>query len=396
MLDFFVAREKMLAGAALLGTESVAVADANRRVLAETIVASTALPPFDYSAMDGYALRLADLSQAEPWELPVRGEARAGSETATLPEKACLRIFTGAPIPNGADCVVIQEDTVRTGESARFRERPTAFANIRRSGEDLALGAVALEPGTRLGPFHLGLAAALDRAELRVAKRPRVAIIATGWELRAPGSPARPGSIPESNSVALAALARETGVDVEVLPSVGDDRERATAVFDEALKRVDLLVTIGGVSVGDHDIVRPALEAASVTLEFWKVAIRPGKPITLGRRGAAWVLGLPGNPVSAQLMFSLFGIPLLRALQGDRRPVPESSRFKLGAPVRQKTGRMGCYRVRLERGVAWPFGNQASGSTLSLAQADAIVFLPADVESCPAGGELSGLRLAEL
>lgn len=396
MLDFFSARNQVLAGAARLGSEEVPLVAAAGRVLAESIVAPAPLPPFDYSAMDGYALAAGVQAGDGPWELVVAGECRAGDAPMTLPVGQCLRIFTGAPIPQGADAVVIQENVERAGAHIRFAQRVRASENVRYAGEDLRAGSVALAAGTRLGAFHLGLAASLERERLAVARRPRVKIIPTGAELRAPGSPARPGSIPESNGVAISALASSAGAQTELCARVGDDELAASQAFSDALADADVLVTIGGVSVGDHDLVRPALSRAGVNLEFWKVALRPGKPFTLGRRDGRWVLGLPGNPVSAQLTFSLFGVPLLRALQGDARPLPAPLRVRLASTLRQKPGRLGCYRVRLEQGLAHPLENQASGSSVSLAMADALVFMPADASECAAGSELDALRLAEL
>jgi molybdopterin molybdotransferase len=396
MLEFSDARRQILAAAQALESESVPLANAAGRVLAEDLRASTPLPPFDYSAMDGYALRSADVNGNAPWELPVNGQCRAGDTPTALVAGSALRIFTGAPLPSGADAVIIQENVTRTESGIRFSQPVTALENVRRAGEDLASGAIGIKAGTRLGPFQLGLAAALDRSSVRVSKRPRIALVPTGNELRSPGSAARPGSIPESNSVALMALCAAAGAEARLCPHLADDTATAAAVFRELLGTCDLLVTVGGVSVGDHDIVRPALSEAGATLEFWKVALKPGKPLTFGRAGHTLILGLPGNPVSAQLTFALFGMPLLRALQGDEKPLPNSVRVVLAEPLRQKPGRLGVYRARLEGNRALLDQNQASGSTLSLALADALVFVPKDVSECAAGSELEAVRLAEL
>ncbi|HVU05143.1 MAG TPA: gephyrin-like molybdotransferase Glp [Polyangiaceae bacterium] len=385
MISFDAALAKVVQAAGLLGTERVALSDAHGRVLAETVRAKTPLPPHDYSAMDGYAVNTADFGGPLPVTLPVRGESRTGRVAPRFERGSACRIYTGAPIPDGADAIVMQEDTTRTGDVLAVQTTPTAGEHVRRRGEDLPENAVALETGTRLGAIQLGLLAAVDRASVDVARRPRVTVMATGDELRPPGSEPRPASIPESNGVAIAALAREAGADVVVSAPAKDDPEETRARIRAALDASDVLVTIGGVSVGDHDVVRPALEAAGVTLEFHKVAIKPGKPLTLGRRGETHVLGLPGNPVSAQVTFLLFGLPLLRALQGARDVLPIARRVRLSAPIRQKTGRRGFYAATLAGDVATPLRGQSSGATTILAWADALVVVPEDSEGLAAG-----------
>jgi molybdopterin molybdotransferase len=255
---------------------------------------------------------------------------------------------------------------------------------------------VALSRGTRLNPFRVGLAAALDRAEVPVFKRPRVLLLCTGDELRDAGSTPRPGSIPDSNGPSLAALARRAGADVRVLPRTGDDLAATRAVLSRALAECDVLLTVGGVSVGDHDVVKSALEAEGVRIDFWKVKIKPGKPLAFGRRGDTWVLGLPGNPVSAQLTLCLFGLPLLRTLQGDASAIPTAIPVTLGSALSQKPGRLGFYRARLLEGVAHVHGNQASGAPTSMAQADVLVSLPAESDGAQAGATVSALRLDDL
>jgi molybdopterin molybdotransferase len=376
LLSFDDALARVLAAAPRLATERVSLDDALGRVLAEPLVAAAPLPPFDHSAMDGYAVRTETFGGAGPWRLPIVGESRTGYPAPALPTGAVCRIFTGAPIPEGADAVVMQENVTRDGIVVEIGERPRAGDHIRRAGEDLAAGARALESGTRIGPFQLGLVAAADRAAVRVAVRPRVSIVCTGDELRDPGSPARAGSIPESNGYVLAALARSAGAVVRVAARTGDDREATRGALENGLRASDLLVTVGGVSVGDHDVVRPALEAAGVALDFWKVAIKPGKPLVLGRAGDRVVLGLPGNPVSAQVTFALFGLPLLRAMQGDRRAVRPPRPMTLAADLPQKPGRRGFYRATLSGSEVTPLAGQSSGAVTSMAWADALIVLP--------------------
>jgi molybdopterin molybdotransferase len=400
MLHFEEARARLLADVPRLPAERVPLWSASGRVLAEEIRARTPLPPFAASAMDGYAVSLADLAGDGPWALPVRGESRAGALPPALLPGACARIFTGAPLPDGADAVVMQEVVERDGERALFRSRPAAREHIRPAGDDLAEGAVGLTPGTRLGPAQLSLAAMLDRAELRVSRRPRVVLLATGDELRLPGSAPSPATIPESNTIGLAALAAQAGAEVCVAPPCSDEAEATALAIAEALRGADLLVTVGGVSVGDHDVVRPALERAGVQLDFWRVAIKPGKPLAVGRSPHARVLGLPGNPVSALVTFALFGVPLLRALQGDARPVPTPARLPLGRALQRSPGRMEFLRAAVEdrSGEPWvvPLRNQSSGAMISLARCDALAVIPTEATALHEGDRVETLRLIEL
>ncbi|HEX7671542.1 MAG TPA: gephyrin-like molybdotransferase Glp [Polyangiaceae bacterium] len=396
MLTFDEALARVLQEAPRLGHEIVAIADANGRVLAESVRAEFPLPPHDYSAMDGYALHIGSLTGDPPWNLPVRGESRTGRVASRLEPGTACRIFTGAEIPDGANAVVMQESVERDGEGARFQTLPRAGDHIRRAGEDVEAGKIVLGTGTRLGPYQLGLLAAVDRGHVTVAKRPRVTIVSTGDELRPPGSSRRPGTIPESNGVAIAALASSAGAVAELREPARDDAVETARKFADALAESDVLVTIGGVSVGDYDVVRPALEAAGVRLDFYKVAIKPGKPLTLGRLGDTLVLGLPGNPVSAQVTFSLFGLPLLRRMQGDERGPPTTRRLRLGAPIAQKTGRLGFYAATVAGDVATPLSGQASGSTTSLAWADALVVVPADSTGYGADEVVDVISLGDL
>jgi molybdopterin molybdotransferase len=396
MLAFEEARGRLLAGAARLPAEAVDLAGAAGRVLAEDLVATGPLPAFDHSAMDGYAIDAAALGGSGPWSLPVAGESSAGKPARALAPGAACRIFTGAAVPAGADAVVMQEHVTREGDTVRLAARPRPGQNIRRAGEDIAAGAVAIATGTRLSAGGLALAAMLDRARVTVARRPRVVVLCTGDELRPAGSPAAPATIPESNSGALAALARQAGADVRVAPVVGDEPGAVDRAIGEALEGADVLVTVGGVSVGDHDVVRPALGRAGVTLDYWKVAIKPGKPLAVGRRGGAHVLGLPGNPASAIVTFALFGVPLLRALQGDARPVALPLPARLAASRKRPPDRLELVRATLcvEDGalVARAHDNQSSGAATSLASSDGIAFVPAGEGPIAAGAVVDFLR----
>ena len=396
MLSFDEALARVLGRARLLGVERVPLHEADGRVLATPLHAEGPLPAFDHSAMDGYALACRDLAGPGPWLLSVEGESRTGYHSSPLTAGKARRIFTGAELPAGADTVVLQEDVERTSDQVELADKPEPWANIRRGGEDLRAGDCALQAGTRLGPQKLALAAALDRAELAVALRPRVAVLSTGDELREPGSAPRPGSIPECNAIAIQALVRAAGGSPQGCPFARDDEGTTTASVTAALAGCDLLVTIGGVSAGDHDVVRSALVAAGAELDFWKVRIKPGKPLVFGRAGAALVLGLPGNPASAQITFMLFGMPLLRALQGDRRPLPLTRRARLAGAVRSSSGRrVFCRARRVEQDLLEPLENQASGAPTSLAWADALLIVPEDSAGFAEGDVVDALWLSD-
>ena len=398
MLSFEEAQKRILDLARRLGEEQVPLARALGRVTARDVRAPADAPAFDSSMMDGYAVRAGDVSAgAEP--MPVVGESRAGAPAPRLVPGSACRIFTGAPMPEGADAVIMQEEAERETDRVRFRRVPPLGAHVRKRGEDLRSGAVALPAGTRLGPAELAMLASIDCASVEVGRVPRVVVLPTGDELRAPGTSSRAGSvqIPESNTPALAAMASSVGAIVEARQPIGDDPAVTNEAVARALEACDVLVTIGGVSVGDHDVVRPALEACGVAIDFWKVAIKPGKPLAVGRRGEVIVLGLPGNPVSAMVTFALFGLPLLRALQGDASPWPRASRGRLAAPVTRKPGRLEFARATLdESGVVTLLPQQASGAIIGLCRADALACLPPDAESLPAGAEVAIYTLAEL
>jgi molybdopterin molybdotransferase len=400
MLSFEEAQRRVLSGVTPLGSERVPLRDSIGRVLAQRVRARAPFPLFSASAMDGYAVATAALRGEAPFTLALVGESRMGGVAPKLVPATTCRIFTGAELPEGADAVVMQEDVSRDGDRVTFKTAPAPGANIRRAGEDLAPGDVALEPGNRVSPFHLALAASLEYTELAVSQRPHVTILCTGDELRAPGEPARPGSIPESNSVGLAALAERAGATVSVAPLLADDDEATTRAVIDGLGRSDLLVTVGGVSVGDHDRVRPALERAGVALEFWKVAIKPGKPLALGRAGRTHVLALPGNPASSLVTFSLFGIPLLRTMQRDSHPLPATAPMPLASAVSRKPGRLEFLRSRLVQDggqlLVAPLANQASGAVTSMGWAEALAMVPADVAELARGEAVQVLRLADV
>lgn len=385
MLSFDEARARILAEAPSLASESVPLSACIGRVLAEDVVGDAPLPPFDYSAMDGYALRAADLPPSKT--LPVIGESRAGTMPEPLARAAAARILTGAPIPEGADSVVPQEDVERTGDTITLANTPTPGRHMRRAGEDLRVGQTALQKGTRLGAHQLALLATLDRSVVPVARAPRVIVLTTGDELRDPGTPKRPGSIVDSNGPMLVALCARCGAVAEQRRAP-DDLDAVRHAIREALADADMLITVGGVSVGDHDHVRDALVAEGIALDFWKVAIKPGKPLAFGKQGDKRVLGLPGNPAAAFATFTAFVAPLLRAMQGDAHPFPREVKLRLARPAKAGPGRLELARARLvveegELRVA-TLDNQASGAVTSVAWAEAIVPIPAGA-TLPAG-----------
>jgi molybdopterin molybdotransferase len=368
-----------LADVAPLPGERVPLAAALGRALAEDLVAERDFPAFDASTMDGYALRAAD-ARAPGARLPVAFEVFAGLPAkAPLAPGACCRIYTGGVLPEGADCVEQQEEVRRSGKAAVFRRAGEPGRFVRRRGSDLSAGEVALAAGAVLDPGAVGLAAGLGRGELHVRRMPRVGILPTGDEIVPVGRVPAPGQIQESNGHALAAAVREAGGDPVMLPIARDERRALRAALDAA-RGLDALVTIGGVSVGARDLVRGVLEEAGAELDFWRVAMRPGKPFTFGRWGRAAVFGLPGNPASALVTFELFVRPALRALAG----LPGSGRFevvaRLGEAV-EKPAPLELYvRARIRRVgrdlVADPLRTQVSGNLSSTAGHDALAVLP--------------------
>jgi molybdopterin molybdotransferase len=357
------------------------------RILAVDVVAARALPGFDNSAMDGYAARSAEL----PGTLPVAGVVAAGQlDVPPAPAGAAVRIFTGAPIPPGADTVVIQEDAARDGERVRLPASPVG-ENVRPVGEDVAIGEVVLTAGTRLSPWDIGMLAALGITSVPVARAPRVALIATGDELvdvtQAPG----PGQLVDSSVHALAALVREAG---GVADRLGIARDNLASLADRlaASQGYDVVITTGGVSVGDRDYVRAALAEAGIGLELYKVAMKPGKPFSFGMRPGAVptpVFGLPGNPVSTIVAFELFLRPALLAMQGARvieRPVVT---VQLASGYRKDPGRAHYLRARVARTseqlIATPHPRQGSAMLSSLIGCNALVVIAAELTEVAPG-----------
>jgi molybdopterin molybdotransferase len=387
------AREAVLAAVRPLAAESIGVADALDRILTEDVRATGDVPPFPCSAMDGYAV----LAGSSGRTLRIIGESRAGTPSEDrLADGDAIRISTGAAVPAGATAVIRQEDTETLGDEVRTNAAVVTGENIRGAGEDMAAGTIVLTAGTRLGSAELGAAVASGAGVVSVARRPRVYVLCTGDELREPGEPLGPGEIHNSNALMLVSLAGRSGAATAPPARLPDDRAATEAALGDALEHADVLVISGGVSVGPHDHVKPALGALGVEERFWRVSLQPGGPTWFGTFGERLVFGLPGNPVSAYVTFSLFARPALDALQGALVAPLTEAEAVLGAPV-ARGRREQAVRVRLERRngavVAQPNGAQGSHMMSSLLGADALALIP------PGEGELAAgaaVRLASL
>jgi molybdopterin molybdotransferase len=400
LLSVADARKLVLADANALPIEQVPLGEACGRVLATDLAALRTQPPADVSAMDGYAVRSADIA-ATPARLRVIGEVAAGRPfEREVKAGEAARIFTGGVMPRGTDTVVIQEATKRDGEAVTIERGEAHGRNIRREGLDFRAGDVALTAGRRLGPRQLALAAAMNHASVPVHRRPRVAILATGDELVPPGSAPGIGHIVYSNGFALTAVVRAEGAEVIDL-GIAPDRLDATiaAVRRAREERADVLVTTGGASVGDYDFVHRALATEGMALSFWKVAMRPGRPLMHGRLDGMQVLGLPGNPVSSFVCATLFLVPLLRILVGRSDIAPPIEEAVLGSALPQNDERADYLRAVLARRpqdgarVATPFPKQDSSMLLPLAHADCLIIREPFAPAAEAGSGCAILNL---
>jgi molybdopterin molybdotransferase len=344
--------------------------------------------------MDGYAVLAGPAGRT----LRVIGEARAGVPSArVIREDEAIRTSTGAALPAGANAIVRQEQVETAGDVVTLRAGVAAADDIRRRGEDLAAGSLVLAAGTRLGAAELAAAVAAGACEVTCARRPEVAILCTGTELRAPGEPLGPGEIHNANAVTLRALATRCGALAPPASRLTDDRELIEAALADALARADVVVVSGGVSVGPHDHVKPALDTLGVEQIFWGVAIQPGKPAWFGSRDGCLVYGLPGNPVAAFVAFTLFVAPALLALQGASPDDGEQDQAELATPVACNPYRQQAITVRLERvegrTLAVPNGPQGSNLISSLLGAEALAMVPAGTGEVEAGARLPLIRL---
>lgn len=391
----------ILDGVTPLPEEMVSLDAAHRRVLTRDLASRRSQPPVAMSAMDGYAVRAADVTSV-PARLRVIGEIAAGRPFARpLAAGEALRIFTGGVLPDGADTVVIQENTERDGDFVVIKETAASGKNIRAAGIDFCEGDVLLRASTRLLDRHLSLAAGMNYPELPVHRRPKVAVLATGDELVLPGSTPGPGQIVLSNGYALRALAQSEGADAIDLGIAADTMEATTDAIRRARDSgADILVTTGGASVGDHDLVKRALEAEGVAMAFWRIALRPGKPMMHGRLGAMRVIGLPGNPVSSYVCAFLFMVPLLRALSGRKDIHHRVEQGVLGRDVAANDIRQDYLRARLTPApngppVATPVNHQDSSLLGNLAAADALVIRPPLAPAASMGEPCVILRLPQ-
>ncbi len=389
----------ILAGAEPLREEMIALDAAHHRVLARDVAALRTQPPQAMSAMDGYAVRSADASQVAA-RLKVIGEVAAGRPFAqTVAEGEAVRIFTGGVVPEGADAVIIQEDTVVESGGITITEAAIRGRHIRPAGVDFRQGDVLLRAGIRLTDRDLSLAAGMNYPQLPVRRRPKVAILATGDELVMPGSTPGPGQIVYSNGYALRALARQEGADTIDLGIAADTVEATTQGIRRARDcGADILITSGGASVGDHDLVKQSLEAEGVTMAFWRIAMRPGKPMMHGRLGAMQVIGLPGNPVSAYVCGFLFLVPLIRRLSGRAIVHHAHEAALLGRDVAANDLREDYLRARLEVRpdgvlIANPVDHQDSSLLGNLAAAQALVIRAPFAPAAVAGSACDILRL---
>lgn len=390
------ARARILKGVKPLPAEDVKLDQALGRVLARPLKAVRHQPPFDASAMDGYAVIAAEVANP-PATLKLIGLSAAGHGfKGRMKAGECVRIFTGAPVPKGADAVVIQENTDATGKAIKVLQPVKPAQNIRFAGLDFRKGEALLPAGLRLGARDIGLAAAANAPRLAVRRRPVVALIATGDELVLPGRPPRADQIVSSNSHALAAMAEHLGASV-VNFGIVPDNLRATERAIAKAAGADVLVTTGGASVGDHDYVQEALKNAGVKIDFWKIAMRPGKPFMYGRRRGQHVLGLPGNPVSALVCARLFLKPLIDALLG----LPAGDDLveaRLGASMKENDSRQDYVRATLAEAadgsrIVTPFNKQDSSMQRTFREAQALIVRPPFAKVAGQGDVVKILRL---
>ncbi|QMV02246.1 molybdopterin molybdenumtransferase MoeA [Devosia sp. D6-9] len=370
--------------------EIVALPEANGRVLLEPLLARHNQPPFNASAMDGYAVRAEDFAEGANTSVRLVGTSQAGSAySGALNSGEAVRIFTGAPVPDGANCVMMQEVATVTEGRVSFSELPKAGKSIRPMGYDFADGEALLAPGTRLTPYSLALAAAANAPTLTVARRPTIAVLSTGDELVLPGATLAPSQIVASNAFGLVPLLSPFAQTVTDHGIAQDDFSDLRGKLEAALE-ADIVVTSGGASVGDHDIVQDVLKDLGVEIDFWRINMRPGKPLMFGTRGKSLIFGLPGNPVSAMVTATVFLLPALRRWLGEDEPLGPRLVLPLAEPLPPNTARRhfqrgtietidsGATRVR-------PISETDSGHTSSLARAHALIIQPENDPGQPAG-----------
>ncbi len=396
MISVEDARGRILAALQPVAAETVGLSESLGRVLAEDVAARLTQPPAAVSAMDGYAVRGADVATV-PVTLRQVGAIAAGTRLGrAIGPGECARIFTGAPLPDGADAIVIQEDASAEGERITVREGAPVGRYVRPAGLDFRAGDVGLKAGRVVGVRDLGLAAAMNRPWLAVRRRPRVAILATGDEIVMPGDPVGPSQIVSSNGLALAAFVRAWGGDPVSL-GIAPDRAEALVAMAAGARGCDLLVTTGGASVGEHDLVRSALAPEGLALDFWQIAMRPGKPLLFGRTGEVPLIGLPGNPVSSLVCAIVFLKPALLRLLGVEAS-DETRPARLGCDLAANDRRQDYLRATLETApdgalVATPFAKQDSSMLSLLAKADCLLVRAPNAPAAKAGVAVTILPL---
>lgn len=381
MLEVEDALARIVAAVPPPAGELILLREAAGRVLAESVVAPLSLPSFDNSAMDGYALRAADVAGASaqsPVTLKQIGAVAAGATFAgAVGQGTCVRLFTGSPLPAGADAVVMQEDTRAAGEAITVLDAVKPWENVRLTGEDVKRGETVAPAGERLSAARLALCGALGLERVRVGARPVIGVLGTGNELVEGGAPLAPGQIYESNRLAVAALVQEAGGGVKVFPLVRDSLEATRDALEKAFAECDAVVTTGGVSVGEHDVVKAAFESLGGAVDFWQVAMKPGKPFVFGKLGGKLLFGLPGNPVSAFVTFLVLVRPAVLRMQGASDLSRPSHPAVLAEPLHNRGGRRHFLRVRVDgAGRVWSTGVQASHALGSLARANGLMEIP--------------------
>ena len=382
----------MLPSFSPLGEEDVHLTESSGRYVSRDVKARFGAPSFDNSAMDGYAVRAADVAgatESAPVRFPVRGESRAGGPlpTALEPGTVC-RIFTGAPMPPGADAIVIQEDTSRDGDEVAIREASPAGKHVRAKGSDVSSGALLLRAGSQLWPGEIGLLASQNIDRVHVFRRPKVAILSTGDELRQLGDELEPGTIINSNVYALAEMLRAVGAIPVTLPAALDSLADLEGSLRTALE-ADVVITTGGVSVGEYDLVNEAFKNVGIERLFWKVRVKPGKPVLFARYQGKPVIGVPGNPISAMVAFEVLIGPCLRTMLGDPQPHPQPVLARLCESYSRRPGRVEIARAHATREgdeiVVALHQLQGSGSLPSFVGVNALVLLPANTADLAAG-----------
>lgn len=377
--------------------EYIAIEAAHRRTLAAPLAALLTQPPFDASAMDGYAVRAADVARL-PATLAVLGQAAAGHPfEGSVAAGEAVRIFTGAPLPPGTDAIVIQENTRTEGSKVIVHDGILDEGHVRKRGFDFSAGQVLLDAGRRLGPRELSLAAAMGHGRVTVRRAPRIAVLTTGDELVAPGETPGVGQIVSSNHLGVMALAQTAGAETHFLGIARDTRESLDAHFARA-DDPDVIVTIGGASVGDHDLVGPVLKSRGMELAFWRILMRPGQPLMFGRLGPSRVLGLPGNPVSALVCTRVFLLPLIRALLGQPPEDARLTQARAAVDIEANGPRQHYMRATSTAGsdglaLVTPVRSQDSSLLSPLAQADCLLVRPPKAPPLPAGSLVPVLPL---